>query len=363
MKILFEMRHPAHFHHFKHTIRKLRENNHKVKVIVSSKDVLVELLSNSNISYELIGKNTDGINKKIFEIILQIIRVYKICKRFKPDLIVGRPSPTITLNSRLLNIPSIIFAEDDFNAVFLNGIIAYPFAKIVLAPNVTDLGPFNRKKIGYSGYQKLAYLHPNIFKPNLDNIKEYIDISKPFFIMRFAKLNAGHDIKAKGITEEFAKKIIDIIKPYGNIYISSERELEKEFEKYRIQLPSQFIHDALYFAKMFVGDSQTMTAEAALLGTPSLRYSYFTGKLSYLEELEKEYKLTFGFKINEKRELLEKIQYLLNLSEIDVIWKERRKKLLKDKIDVSAFMIWFIENYPKSVKIMKQNPDYQYKFK
>ena len=37
--------------------------------------------------------------------------------------------------------------------------------------------------------------------------------------------------------------------------------------------------------------------------------------------------------------------------------------MLSDKIDVTAFMVWFVENYPDSVKIMKDNPDYQLRFK
>ena len=36
--------------------------------------------------------------------------------------------------------------------------------------------------------------------------------------------------------------------------------------------------------------------------------------------------------------------------------------MLKEKIDVTAFMVWFIENYPESAKIMKENPDYQLRF-
>ncbi|MDD4848019.1 MAG: hypothetical protein PHR53_04550 [Bacteroidales bacterium] len=41
----------------------------------------------------------------------------------------------------------------------------------------------------------------------------------------------------------------------------------------------------------------------------------------------------------------------------------RRQKMLADKIDVTAFFTWFIENYPKSKEMMKNNPDYQYRFK
>ena len=44
-------------------------------------------------------------------------------------------------------------------------------------------------------------------------------------------------------------------------------------------------------------------------------------------------------------------------------WQVRRQKMLVDKIDVSAFYVWFIENYPESARIMKENPDYQYRFK
>lgn len=32
-------------------------------------------------------------------------------------------------------------------------------------------------------------------------------------------------------------------------------------------------------------------------------------------------------------------------------------------IDYVAFLTWFIENYPESQKIMKENPDYQWRFK
>lgn len=43
--------------------------------------------------------------------------------------------------------------------------------------------------------------------------------------------------------------------------------------------------------------------------------------------------------------------------------KKNHVKFMANKIDVTSFMIWFIENYPSSLKIMKENPDYQYNFK
>jgi hypothetical protein len=37
--------------------------------------------------------------------------------------------------------------------------------------------------------------------------------------------------------------------------------------------------------------------------------------------------------------------------------------MLADKIDVTAFMVWFIENYPLSKNQMKEDPAIQNQFK
>jgi hypothetical protein len=47
---------------------------------------------------------------------------------------------------------------------------------------------------------------------------------------------------------------------------------------------------------------------------------------------------------------------MLNLKEE---LKKKRKRMLLDKIDVTAFMVWFTDNYPESVRVMKGNPEYQ----
>ena len=36
---------------------------------------------------------------------------------------------------------------------------------------------------------------------------------------------------------------------------------------------------------------------------------------------------------------------------------------MEEKIDVTDFMVWFIENYPESNRIVKKDPNYQYNFK
>ena len=106
-----------------------------------------------------------------------------------------------------------------------------------------------------------------------------------------------------------------------------------------------------------------MAAEAGVLGTPFIRFNDFVGKISYLEELENVYKLGYGFKTTEIDKLYDKLKQLVTVSDLKKMFHKRREKMLSNKINVDSYISWFIENYPKSVKIMKENPNYQYNFK
>ena len=87
-----------------------------------------------------------------------------------------------------------------------------------------------------------------------------------------------------------------------------------------------------------ISDSQTMTAEAAVLGVPSVRINTFVGRISYLEELERVYSLTYGFKPDDIEAILEKITYLLSIKKLEDYWKEKQNILLNQKEDFNKKM-------------------------
>ncbi|MBO7459534.1 MAG: hypothetical protein J6T53_01320, partial [Bacteroidales bacterium] len=73
-----------------------------------------------------------------------------------------------------------------------------------------------------------------------------------------------------------------------------------------------------------------------------------------------------GIKASEKGsadKMYKTLTDLLSMPDLKEEWQKRRQKMLSEKIDYAKFLTWFIENYPESAKIMKQNPDYQLKFK
>jgi len=360
MKYLFYLGHPAHFHLFRESINLLCKHGHNVEIVIKNKDVLEDLVKNSKWHYCNIFPGQRKENK--FSIGLSLLerdyKFFKIVNMYKPALMIGT-SAEITHIGKLLNIPSIVVNEDDAEAVPLFAKLSYPFASTILAPSGCSTGKWQAQTINYEGYHELAYLHPNRF--TLDNV--VCENKKKKIFIRFAKLTAHHDEGKSGIDNELAYKIINKLTEHGNVYISSERELSDSLEKYRIQLAPAEVISFLSSCDLYIGDSQTMTAEASVLGVPSIRFNDFVGKLTYLEELEHKYGLTYGIKTSEPEKLLEKIDELLSFQNIKEEWQKRRMKMLSEKIDVTAFMVWFIENYPKSVKVMKENPEYQYRFK
>ena len=364
MKILFYLHHPAHFHLFKNIINDLYNNNHELIILATKKDILEELLNRYGLNYiNVLPKGRK--DSKFFialSLIKQDVRLFKICIIKKPDILIGT-STEITHIGKILNIPSIFVNEDDIMVIPLVGKIAYPFAETVLVPDICSTGKWVEKSIFYSGYHELAYLHPNHFKPDKEIARKYLSPDTPYFIIRFAKLKAYHDEGIKGINIKIARSLINILNPFGKIFITSERELENELEPYRISINPIDMHHVLAFAKIYIGDSQTMAAEAGVLGTPFIRFNDFVGKIGYLNELENKYELGFGFKTDQAEEMLQKVKELLQMKNIKLEFQRRRQNMLSEKIDVTAFMVWFIENYPESIKIMKENPDYQYRFK
>jgi predicted glycosyltransferase len=364
MKVLFHLGHPAHFHLFKHVIGRLREKGNEVVVVIKKKDVLEDLLKTSGIPYTNIlpDGRRDG---KLHVAIGQLKQDYKlliIARKFRPDIMVGT-SVAISHVGKLLGIPSVNVNEDDAEIVPLYAKLAYPWATHIVAPEVCSVGKWTSKKSAYSGYHELAYLHPNHFTPLKEIAEKYVPTESPFFILRFAKLTAHHDDGVRGISSRIASSIIEILSPHGKVFITSERQLEPEFEKYRIGIDPKDMHHVMAFASLYIGDSQTMAAEAGVLGVPFVRFNDFVGKISYLKELEDVYRLGYGILPGEEERLYSVIRELVASENNAEIFQTKRARMLSEKIDLSLYLTWFLENYPESVKKVKEQPDYQYNFR
>jgi len=97
-----------------------------------------------------------------------------------------------------------------------------------------------------------------------------IEANQEYILLRFVSWNAHHDYGQSGINLETKRKLISILKIKYKVFISSEGELDDEFEPYKIKIAPEKMHDVIANASLFIGESGTMASESAYLGTPAV---------------------------------------------------------------------------------------------
>ena len=377
MNILVQLSHPAHFHLYKNAIHNYKNDGHQVFVLIKSKDILENLLKNAGIEYYNILPLAHRGSKLgiLWDMIVRDWRIVRFCIKHSIDTLTGS-TPEVAHAAWLLNLKSVNTTEDD--AAVIGAVVkaVQPFVKCKMAPIPCMKGSIETHTIHYPSYHELAYLHPNHFTADKAVVEGYgIDTTKPYFVLRFASLNAHHDDGIRGINTEIAQRLIDVLSPHGQIYITSERELEPQFEPYRIRINPLDMHHVMAFASLYIGDSQTMAAEAGVLGTPFVRFNDFVGRIGYLRELEDVYQLGYGIHATPLSEdstirradgslqpsgaeaLYNAVETLVAMpaEERRALYAERREKMLSEKIDYAKFLTWFIENYPESQQQTREN--------
>lgn len=361
MNILFDINHPAHVHLLRNAYFLLAANGHQVIVVVKEIPSAIKLLDLYGIPYINIGKKDDALMKKGLDQLVYDRRLLKLVREHHIEMGVGS-SINIAHVSRLCKMKSIILDDDDDEVEPLFVKFGHPFADTILSP--VDTPRKSKKTVYVNAYHELAYLHPNRFTPDpsvLDDagVKE----GEPYFILRFNAFKAHHDVGVVGLTIDNKRRLVDYLKTKGKVFITTERNIDDEFKPYQLTVSPEKAHSLMYYATMLVGDSQTMTSEAAVLGTPAIRCNTFVGRIHYLEEEEHKYGLTYGFRPEQSEAMFAKIGELLSMPNLKEEWQSRRQKMLSEKIDYAPFLAWFIENYPESQKIMREDPKYQFRFK
>ena len=362
MNILVEISHPAHVYKLLATIKELSNKGHKVIVVTKKVNSITYLLSKFDVEFIILGSKKDSLLGKAIMQLWYNLRCLLLVKFKRVDLMIG--SITAAFLTRITKIPSLLFDDDDDEVEPLIVKYVHPYISLILSPEALQGMRARKDTVYYAGYHELAYLHPNRFTPDPIVLNEIgLNEGDVYFILRFNVFKAHHDVGIEGLSIENKRKIISILEKKGKVFITTERNIDEEFKKYQLKLAPEKVHSLLYYATMFIGDSQTMTSEAAMLGTPSIRSNSFVDRIEYLEEEEHKYNLTYGFLPTDSDAMFLKLNELLNTPNLKEEWLKRRNVMLNDKIDVTAFYVWFIENYPESKSIMSENSDYQYKFK
>ncbi len=344
MNILIDIGHPGHVHLLHNVAQKLEQTGHRIHYSVRDIPVAKRLMNHYGMTPWLdLGGKKDTLLGKAWTVVQQDMEILQFVRKNHIEL--GLSSGLVLSHvSKLTKMRSIMFDDDDDAAEPLIVKYGHPLTDLVFTPNCIQRK--TRHAVYYAGTHELAYLHPNRFTPDPSVLQRAgIHENERFFIMRFVALKGHHDIGQQGLTLEQKQSLVELLKPHGRVIITSERTIEPEFEQYRLPVPPEDIHSLMAFSSMFVGDSQTMTSEAAVLGVPALKCNTFAGRLSVPNMFENKFGLCYAYTPDHFEEMLEHIKQLLEKQprELKDEWHAKQQRMLTEMIDPTEFFVNYIE--------------------
>jgi predicted glycosyltransferase len=345
MRLLVDILHPAHVHVFGALAKELGARGHEVKFTLRDKDVARELLDQHGIAYELLSRQRQGMG--LFgEFVQRSARLWQVAAAFRPHFLAGVMGPSITAVGRLRRVlardPARIAVFYNTEIAWRTNTVVYPLADYVCTPDAY-WGKVHGNHVTYPGYHELTYLHPHRFTPDPEVPKRHgIDITSPYFLLRFVSYKSSHDLGVDGLTTTQKVALVRTLEEFGRVYISSESSLPPELEPNKLKIPASDLHQVMAFARMLVGESATMASESAVLGVTAFYISPF-GR-GFTDDQERRYQLVHNFNgARFRADWLALVRQLAGDPELVTRARAAQQRMLREKTDVTEWMVEFFE--------------------
>ncbi|HPO55874.1 MAG TPA: DUF354 domain-containing protein [Ignavibacteriaceae bacterium] len=357
MRILIDIGHPAHVHYFKNFIRQMQLKGHNFIIIARDKEITFNLLISENLNFYSRKKGAKSLIGKILYLFYGVFKIYIIAKKHKPAIFMSFASSYAAIASKICGKPHISL-DDTEHAKF--ELMIYPrFTDVMINPEVftLDLGV---KQIRINTLIELSYLHKKYFVPdkrvwNDLNVKE----NTPYIIIRFVSWDASHDRGQRGLSYEDKISLVNyLIEKEIKFFISAESELEETLEKYILKIAPNKLHDAIYFARLYIGEGGTTASESVILGTPAIYINSLL--MGYIKE---EINAGLLFHITDINKICMMIERIMFDKIFYSDYNKQTESFISQKISLTDFLVWFVDNYPQSFQIMKENPRFQNNFR
>ncbi len=343
MRVLFDVNHPAHVHLFRNAIEALAADGHETVVTSREKDVTTALLDAYGIDHRPLSASGSGLTSLATEWTRRELRLLSVVRETEPDVIVSRLNPPAVHVGTVTRTPNIVVRDTKIRSPQLERLyhaITFPFIDTLCAPPDFSV-PAGADHYPLD-YQELAYLHPSRFDPDPEPLRTHgIDPDERYFLLRLSGVDAFHDVGFSGVSETGMRELLTYLDRRGTVYISSETALPEAYQQYELQFPPELMHHLLYYAALYVGDSGTMSTEAALLGTPAVRMNTMVGidEEPIFRELEAA-GLLYSFA--EEDAAIEQVRSLVETAD-ESQWEHRRDEFIADKPDVTAELLHVIQ--------------------
>lgn len=335
MDILLVIAHPAHVHFFRNFIREMEERGHELHVMLKERENTKILMDQFGLDHQEFGKTYPDRFSKGYGVFYNDISLLRKIGRNTIDVTASIGGLYSVHAGKMLDAVAIDFMDTE-GARFTN-MLTFPFADMIATPDCYSSPVPEDKHIPYPGYHELAYLHPNRYEPD-GSILDHIDVGQgEYIVVRFSSLDASHQRGERALNIKEKLQLIRYLEGYGRVYVNSESRLPSSLKKHRIPVPDDKFLDLLAFSKLYVGEGATAASEAGVLGVP---WIYISKKgRCYLDDQQKRYSLGKHCK-----DLKETKEAVIELLQGDQDFKRAQKRLLRDKIDVTGWMIELFED-------------------
>jgi predicted glycosyltransferase len=317
----------------------LEEEGNEVLVTARRYRETVELLEMEGIQYSLAGEyGGRRLEGKLEASLNRALELTKLVSDLHPDIVISHASPEAARVAFGLGIPHICINDSPHAKAVAR--LTVPLSQRLLTPKVipkkcwTEYGISSDAIVRYNALDPVAWLrdaHPD--RTALDKLG--LSGDKPIIVLRteeaYASYLSGHSPPNGSIVVSVVRELFSniddeidlvILPRYGSQISEVKRSVP---DKVKV---AEHVIDSLSLLSMssvFVGAGGTMTAEAALLGVPSI--SCYPGETTCIESflIKKGLVRKISDPVEISREIIE---ILKNLASIRVSQAERANSIL-----------------------------------
>ena len=339
MRFVVDILHPIDAHIFHHFIVQMSAKGHEFLITSRHKECATDLLDAWGMDHHVLSRRGRGIAGKVAELGVRTAKFLRLARPFDPDYLLSEAGPGVAAASPFLRARTIVLHDNDQPRLPNRTIARLSDAYIVSSGFAHQAGV---RQVQYQGYQQLAYLHPNVFTPDIEVVRRHGLVSdEPLFVVRFVDMDAYHDLGEAGFSYASKAELIRRLAARGRVVITSEERLPEEFQHNQLAIPFEDIHHVLAYADLLVGESCTMAAEAAVLGT----HGFWIARTwrGCINDLSDRYGLVHHFSDTQAHQAFSEIEALLDGPGLKADGRERADRLLKENVDLTQWLIDFIE--------------------
>lgn len=299
--------------------------------VVRAKDVSTQILDHYGMEYIRLSKASRGIFGNALELAANVFRCLRITLKHDVDVWFTKYGAG-NIAAKALGRKNVAFNDDDEDVVPFIALTSYPFADALIFPKSSRNHKFAWKSTYYDACHELVYLKgPGVFRDNAEC--DNLNLPPIYALIRLSALTSHHDSGKQAMGQALLEKIVTKLQGRGiTPILTAEGDIPAQFGRFRMSVSPALIHAVLANAAVYIGDSQTMAAEAALLGVPTLRLSDFR-TISYINELEGR-GLIHSFPTASAEEMLHKLdEWLCGLDQVANEQASAAKAYIAEKED------------------------------